>query len=606
MDDKSKVNPSTSSGQESQKSKILLLFIALSLVVTSYLLLTTLTHASELDEIEKKLNDLKHALEQSKAATAPLESTLTKLKTQLTDLQNRIAIVEKEVARKEKEVNESEVTLADTQELLAERVRSFYMRSFSFTPLVLYLSRKQIADFTRELAYQQRVTREDKETITNMVIYIKDLEEKKARLESEKEWLARVKAETDKQTEFLGGEIGKAKAYQAKIEGEIAELSARQKALLAAKVGTFQTSVGEVPLSDDPASRPDYNPGFSPSFAAFSFGAPHQKGMSQYGAFGRSKQGQSFEEILRHYYGDVEIRQVNIPEKINTSSGTRLFEDDYLKGIAEMPSSWADEGGFEALKAQAVAARTYALSYVGWRINNQNASGSICTSEACQVYNPAKTNNPDAAKWHQAVNDTKGKVMVSKKAGDIFSAWYASTAGGYTNGYTSLGHELPSSWDTKCGSQGCWTGEAFEKISGSPWFYKGWYRNREGNSCGRKHPWLTREEMADLLNAIIVSKNDSEGAKHIFPIDVASCFDQSEDVWSMGQMKDAASRHGGAVTEVTSVSVTYATNGTTNSLNFSTNRGTISVSGEDFYQIFNIRAPGKLRLTSRLFSMEKK
>jgi len=27
-------------------------------------------------------------------------------------------------------------------------------------------------------------------------------------------------------------------------------------------------------MADDPASRPDYNPGFSPAFAAFSFGAP--------------------------------------------------------------------------------------------------------------------------------------------------------------------------------------------------------------------------------------------------------------------------------------------------------------------------------------------
>ena len=64
-----------------------------------------------------------------------------------------------------------------------------------------------------------------------------------------------------------------------------------------------------MPLADDPASRPDFNPGFSPAFAAFSFGAPHRKGMSQYGAWGRAKSGQSAEDILRAYYGGVEIKK---------------------------------------------------------------------------------------------------------------------------------------------------------------------------------------------------------------------------------------------------------------------------------------------------------
>ena len=46
-----------------------------------------------------------------------------------------------------------------------------------------------------------------------------------------------------------------------------------------------------------------------------------------------------------------------------------------MKRIYEMPSSWGDQGGMEALKAQAVAARSYALA----------RGGSICATEACQV-----------------------------------------------------------------------------------------------------------------------------------------------------------------------------------------------------------------------------
>src|SRR5262249_8341371 len=49
--------------------------------------------------------------------------------------------------------------------------------------------------------------------------------------------------------------------------------------------------------------------------------------------------------------------------------------EDYVSGISEVPSSWPEE----ALKAQAIAARTYAL--------NQLSTGrTLCDTDACQVY----------------------------------------------------------------------------------------------------------------------------------------------------------------------------------------------------------------------------
>ena len=79
--------------------------------------------------------------------------------------------------------------------------------------------------------------------------------------------------------------------------------------------------------------------------------------------------------------------------------------------------------------------------------------------------------------------------------------YYSSTTGGYST---------TSGWDTKCGNQGCWTGDAYEKIAGSPWFYKGWYKTRSGVSCGRSHPWLSSQEFADIVNAAIALR-DSGG-----------------------------------------------------------------------------------------------
>jgi len=562
-------------------------------------------HADELSDIEKKLSDLQHALELSVAATTPLEKDLNKLETTLTDIKNRTAAIEAEVGKREKEVKDGENLLVQQEEILSRKVRSYYKNSVQYSTFLFQLLLGKNLDATiREFSYQKKVVNNDRDTIVKVVLYINDLEEKKRILENEKARLAKIKIETDKQAAFLSKEINGAKSYQAQISGQIAQLTARQQELLAAKTGTFSTSVGDVPLADDPASRPDYNPGFSPAFAAFSFGAPHRKGMSQYGAFGRAKQGQSGEDILKHYYGDIRLETKGMPDKIKTDQGEKNFEDDYLKGIAEMPSSWADEGGYEALKAQAIAARTYALSYVGWGGGGGTPGGIICTSESCQVYTTGKRDSPDAAKWHQAVSDTKGKVMLSNKSGNIFSAWYASTSGGYTKGYTSNGHDIPSSWDTKCGNQGCWTADAYEKIANSPWFYKSWYRTRSGNSCSRSSPWLHEDELADIINAAIIIKNDGGSASHLSQTD--GCLGSVPDTWDKGRVRDEAAKYGGPVSSVNSISSSYTTDGDTASITITTDKGSFTFDGGNFKQAFNLRAPAVVYIASSLFTIEKK
>ena len=196
-------------------------------------------------------------------------------------------------------------------------------------------------------------------------------------------------------------------------------------------------------------------------------------------------------------------------------------------------------------------------------------------------------------------------VVVSNATNDVVSTRYASTAGGYLYSYTSVGHTTPGIWDTSCGSQNCWTDEAWEKKAGSPWFYKGWYKSRSGSNCGRSHPWLTQEEMADILNAVVVYQS-GQGTEHILPVDYVSCFGKSGEPWSKEEMKREAGSRGGAVTTISGVEVTYGTDGKTNRLVFGTNRGSFAVSGEEFFTVFNLRTPGRLALKSKLFNIEKK
>jgi len=279
------------------------------------------------------------------------------------------------------------------------------------------------------------------------------------------------------------------------ISTKIASLSAKQQSILAEKQGTFTTTVGDVPLADDANARPDYNPGFSPAFAAFSFGAPHFKGMSQYGAFGRAKSGQNYETILHAYYGGIEIkRDYPSDKKIKVQGFGEMEIETYMKRVYEVPNSWGDDGGFEALKAQAIAARSYALSWT-----DEGRGGAICTTQACQVYK----NSDKGGNWERAVNETKGMVLWNNNK--PFKAWYASTSGGYQESYTDSysSYTTPGFWDTPSG-RGGWTSQAYEKVGNSPWFYKGWYKGTSGDTCGRSHPWFTGEEMADILNAWVV------------------------------------------------------------------------------------------------------
>jgi len=551
--------------------------------------------SDDINVLQQAQEDCQKDIDARMPAQNKNKEDLAKLEKNLETTKKLIQAIEIQLSNLEKEIFDQEVELEYQEEIFAARVRDYYKKSRGYSLFALFLVSSSANDLFRELSYRQSAAANDRRIILEVSQELKELNDNKAELEANNLKLNNAKNKLDQDTKNLASEVKKVEDYFSQVESTIAALSAKQQALLAEKSGTFQTTVGEVPLADDPNSRPDYNPGFSPAFAAFSFGAPHRKGMSQYGAFGRAKAGQSAEEILKAYYGGgIEIKKdYSTSININVQGYGSVDIETYAKRIYEMPGSWGDEGGMEALKAQAVAARSYALAYTN------NGAGSICATESCQVYKPVNK----GGKWEEAVNATQGWVLIAN--GQPFSAWYASTAGGYTYSYSAQGYSTPGLWDTSCGNQSCWTSEAWEKKADSPWFYKAWYKSRSGASCGRSHPWLNQEEMADILNAVIVYRS-GQGAEHILPVDYNSCFGSSGDPWSQEQMKNEANNRGGAITSVSGVSVSYSSGGQTAKVNFSTNRGNFEVSGDEFYTVFNLRAPARIALKSKLFNIEKK
>lgn len=531
-------------------------------------------------ECRAKIDKCQEAWNQMEAAKKPHVDVLQKMESDIAAFQKRIQSIEANLIKKAREIRDGEAELSGLLSVASRRIRQFYIRSFRQTPMTTFFAQENIGAILRVFAYNQAVTNEDKKVITQTALSVNDLEEKKLQLERERTSLAYLKEETDRRAVSVRALVGEAEAYQTKLTGIIASLTTQQQTILNARSGTFTTSVGEVPLADDTNARPDYNPGFSPAFAGFSFGAyTHRKGMSQYGAKGRAESGQSSQDILSAYYGKTPVGKDTGGTISVSGFGNLEFEGYYLMGIAEMPSTFPKE----ALKAQAIAARSYA-----WRYKTQGST--ICTTQACQVFSKSKADNPPG-EWRSAVDETRGQVV------EDVVAYYSSTTGGYS---TTTG------WDTKCGNNGCWTGDAYEKIAGSPWFYKGWYTADYYNSsgkCGRSHPWLSQEEFADILNAWRVLNNGGDSSR-VLPVTINSCSisGASGNPFSMEEMKAEANNHGGAFTSVSSVSVSYSTDGFTNAVIING----LSIPGDQFKQAFNLRAPGYISIRSPLFNIEKK
>ena len=537
------------------------------------------------DEIE----DLGKQIAAIEASLAPLKTESSGLASKISTAKNQIANAEKQMGVLSQKLIDKEADLEVQKILMFQRVRKYYINSKKFSPLTMLFSSQGTGNLLQQYTWYQSIISQDKNVITGYSTEISVLNKNKSDLEAQKIKLAALRKTMEDRFGFLSGEIQKAETAKA-------ELSKKQQSLIAEKTAMFNTSVGDVSSSDDPASRADYNPGFSPAFAAFSFGAPHRKGMSQYGAFGRAKAGQGYETILKAYYGDIRIDKVDTGGSISTSVGTLSFEDNYLVGIAEMPAKWGDEGGYEALKAQAIAARTYALSYTN------NRSKSICTTEACQVYSTSRLNSP--GRWKQAVEDTKGMVIKSNSTGNIFSTMYASTSGGSIISYSSSGHSTPQIWDTSCGNQGCWPNDSYEKQAGSSWYYKGWYKTRSNATYGRSHPWLSNDEFSDIVNAVLYYSKTNDYS-HLSQTQncIGSC---DSNAWSKDELKRQVGDKGGPINSISSISVDYSTAGYTKNVKITTDKGELTFSGDLFKTVFNLRAPGAIVLKSALFNMVKK
>lgn len=574
----------------------ILLFILFLLLNTYYII--PIVRADEIEDLQAQINQLNQAREQSVKATKPLEGQLESLKRQLDQIQATLDNLAIGIKQKQKDLDIREDKLALQQALLETRVRAYYIRSYLTDPLMVIFSSIQAGDLFRELSYRQSVAKEDRQIISSITSEVLDLLTQKDKLEKDKARLAVIQADVDKNATFLGGEIKKSKAYQADLGKQIASLSQRQQDLIAAKLASLNIPRSAYTTQGGCVDDRGIDPGFSPRFAAFTYGVPNRVGLNQYGAKGRAEAGQSAQQILSAYYNADYNTGYNTGINIHVSGSNEYGQsfdetwniDDYLKHLYEMPAGWP----MEALKAQAIAARSYALAYTN------NGASAICPSQQCQVVKKEM----NSGNWQAAVDATKGTVLTS--GGSSIKAWFSSTHGGYIFSSGSIGWSgtgwTKNAIDTS-GSVGNFSdlqSSAYDR--GSPWFYCDWGARAAYN----KTAWLKPDELADIVNVILLGKADSSTQTHLSQQDKPN--PDGTDTWDAGKVRQELQNRGvHPFNSVSSVSVGWDTGGgRSTSVNISGDGRSQSVNASDFKNFFNLRAPANIQIVGPLFNIEQK
>ena len=128
------------------------------------------------------------------------------------------------------------------------------------------------------------------------------------------------------------------------------------------------------------------------------------------------------------FRGTIEVRR----EGGALTIVNELDLDHYVMGVREVPGHWP----MEALKAQAVAARTYAL----WEVNKgywKQFGFDVCATVSCQVYQGATAELGERGRrWAAAVRATSGQVLLEGDGKPALTRYHSSSGGSTLNNET--------------------------------------------------------------------------------------------------------------------------------------------------------------------------
>jgi peptidoglycan hydrolase-like amidase len=191
------------------------------------------------------------------------------------------------------------------------------------------------------------------------------------------------------------------------------------------------------------------------------------------------------------------------------------------------------------------------------------------------------------------------------QGGNPIKAFFSSTHGGYVFSTGDLAGWSATSYtkravDTPSGSVSSFSdlrSNAYDKDS--PWFYCDWgARSAYGGTA-----WLKSDEVADIVNVLLLAKQDGSTQEHLVQTDKPN--PDGVDTWDAGTVRSKLGD--AAYNSVDNVSISFDTGtGQTTSVSVSGDGKSNTFSGSDFKTYFNLRAPSNIQIVGPLFNVEKR
>lgn len=429
---------------------ILILVAAISLVFTP----ANIVSARSLQDIQNDINSQQASLGQVNQQLADAQANLSAqqgnldsavgqiptLQAQINELQAKIDYNNLQIQALQSQVKLMELQKEEGKKKQDRTVQSGYVAWRSQNDMGGYLPTDDSTSPMKLDAYHYDVVQSETDNLDALVSKLDkldndldeltkqtgDLQTQTQTLQQQKSQLEAQIASLQNGIDFTNGQVSNLRVQSNQIQQNINQLSAEQKALQ-----DYENSI------INQGSNGGTQTVTSGQFNFFGMGRDnyqgHGVGMSQWGAFGAAVNGMIAQDIVRFYYTGVDI--TTMPRTIGVDGYGQMDINDYVAGLGEVPdkacgsaeqaaarpdkyiNQAADAGSWacwpeEAIKAQLIAARSYAIEYT-----NRVWDHSICTSAACQVYQGG-----NGKRW--AADETLNQVATY--GGSVIEALYSS------------------------------------------------------------------------------------------------------------------------------------------------------------------------------------
>lgn len=397
----------------------------------------------EKEEVLSQLEQVQEEISRIQSSGYSLDEQIRLINIEMQRIEDEMERVEQDLSEREEEISSKEEDLADKQAYVEEISGKLYKHSrYSF--LEIFFRQSNDNGFLQALIFGRFV-------ITSQISYMREVVEEMVGLREERDVLEAQKEIFEKDQAEFEESRGLLSLEKSRIQSELNEQVAI-RGVLTSKVDGLERQISNLLEEQKEAARreaemlPDVPPpqateppkipdgGFYITGRGRDARQGHGVGMSQWGAYGGAQNGMKAEDIIKFYFKGVGISGGYENESISVQGYGTMNIEDYVAGfgawagdqgeipakacgtkeqVKDNPDKYTQHQGCwpeEAIKAQAIAYRTYALHYV-------SRGGSICTTASCQVYNGKKH-----TAW--AAEETKG--LVATYNGSIISAVYSA------------------------------------------------------------------------------------------------------------------------------------------------------------------------------------